>query len=75
MAHGITPENDQSVDNQSKVPVLHIAASDVDIRMIQLLLEYGSSVDVKNDQGLTTVQVAEEMQHSKIVELLKCSLC
>ncbi|BCR84642.1 ankyrin repeat domain-containing protein [Aspergillus chevalieri] len=75
LAHGVTPENDQSMDNQSKVPVLHIAVSNGDIRMVQLLLEYGARVDVKDDQGLTTVQVAEKMQHSKIIELLKASLC
>lgn len=75
LAHGVTPENDQSADNQSKVPVLHIAVSDGDIRMVQLLLEYGARVDIKDDQGLTTVQVAEKMQHSKIIELLKGSLC
>lgn len=73
LAHGITPDNDQSVDNESKVPVLHMAVSDGNIRMVQLLLEYGARVDVKNDRGLTTVQVAEDMQHSEIIELLKGS--
>ena len=63
------------MDNQSKVPVLHIAVSNGDTRMVQLLLEYGARVDVKDDQGLTTVQVAEKMQHSKMIELLKASLC
>lgn len=74
LAHGITPDNDQSVDNQSKVPVLHVAVSDGKIKMVQLLLQYGAKVDVKNDWGSTTVQVAEEMQHSEIVKLLKSSL-
>ena len=39
-----------------------MAVSDRDLRMAQLLLEYGERVDVENGQGLTTVQVAEEMR-------------
>ena len=42
LAHGVTPENDESLDNQSKVPVLQIAVSNGDSRMVQLLLEYGA---------------------------------
>lgn len=75
LIQGITPETDQSVDNQSKVPVLHIAVSDGDIRMVQLLLEYGARVDVKDDRGLATAQVAEQMQRSNIVEMLKGISC
>ena len=48
-----------------------MAVSDGDLRMAQLLLGYGERVDVKNGQGLTTVQVAEEMQHLRMIELLK----
>ena len=42
LAHGVTPENDESLDNQSRVPVLQIAVSNGDSRMVQLLLEYGA---------------------------------
>ena len=72
--HGITPDNDQSMDNQSKVPVLHMAVSGGNNEMVQLLLKYGANLSVKNDQGLTTMQVAEQMQRSEVVELLKGSL-
>lgn len=71
LAHGITSENDRSADNRKQEPELHMAVSDGDLRMAQLLLKYGERVDVKNGQGLTTVQVAEEMQHLRMIELLE----
>ena len=71
LAHGITSENYRPADNRRQEPKLHMAVSDGDLRMAQLLLGYGERVDVKNGQGLTTVQVAEEMQHLRMIELLK----
>lgn len=56
---------------RAKVPVLHMAPSHGDIRIVQLLLQYGARTDVEDGYGLTAVQVAEEKQHSEIMLMLR----
>ena len=41
------------------------------IEPVRLLLEYGARIDIKDKDGLTPVDLAEQLQNNEILKILK----
>lgn len=51
--------------------MLHWATASGDFDLVKLLLNNGASIEAKNSNGGTALDMAEWVNHSKIAELIK----
>ncbi|MDF2578051.1 MAG: ankX 6 [Chlamydiales bacterium] len=70
--HHLIVENGYKIDsfNDKGVAILHQACESGSVRLIEFLLEYGATVDIKDKQGRTPLAIAKQKQRGELFSLL-----